>query len=200
MRSPVRILAFTLTLSTLTYLASPAYALVMKSFTLSQLVERSDAVVLGRVGTSVAHYDQARDRIYTTWTLEVSEPVFGARRGDKLAVRLMGGVVGDRSMSISGNPTLEEGEEVFLFLRTDGELHYISGMSQGKYTVVRSSGDARLFRGPAGNEYGQGPDAITPQDMSARVQELRAQPKTKAPAPWTPPAPLNLVPAARAVR
>ncbi len=181
MRSAVRLLALPLLLACLVLVAPTARALVMKAFTLSELVERSDVVVVARVGTSAAHLDEARNRIYTTWSLEVTEPVFGAKRGDKLAVRLMGGVVGELSMSISGNPELETGEEVFLFLKSgkgnpmaDEGMHYISGMSQGKYTVVRGDGEARLFRGAAGNEYGLAPDALRLDEMKARVIKLRA--------------------------
>jgi len=170
-------LALAIALSALTLLSPLAQAIPMKAFTISDLVERSDAVVLGRVGAHTAHFDKTRNRIYTTYTITVAEPVFGAVRGAQISVRLMGGVLGERTMTISDNAKLQEGEEIFVFLKADQadkKLFYISAMSQGKYTVLRDEGGARLVRGPATTEAGPGANRL--DEMAARVRKLHEQP------------------------
>ena len=142
----VRLLALVLTLG---LLSTSALALPSKIFTLAELISRSDALVRGRVEASEAAWNAAGDRIYTDWTVRVSEAVFGAARGQVLKVRQMGGRVGEVTQRVSGNASVALGEEVVLFLKTDGSFHYIAAMAQGKWSVVGDAGAERLVRVPA---------------------------------------------------
>lgn len=128
-----------------------AWALPSKIFTLSEVVGRSQALVRGRVEASEAAWNEAGDRIFTDWTVRVTDAVYGAARGQVVKVRQMGGRVGEVTQRVSGNATIMLGEEVVLFLKSDGVFHYIAAMAQGKWSVVGAPGDERLVRVPAGD-------------------------------------------------
>ena len=84
-----------------------------------QMLESSDAVVLATVARlrSVAAPDGSR--ITTEITLRVHEGYKGARAGDDLVVREIGGRVGDDQQWIFGSPEYHLGETVLAYLKVD---------------------------------------------------------------------------------
>ena len=138
---------FPLLLATL--LAAEAGATIVPAFPLRQLATEAHDVVRGQVVEQRSVYDPVRDRIYTHTRIVVDEDLrwSGGGLGDVI-VRQLGGVVGDRESRVVGTAKLHLGAEVVVFARTDGTYHYLVGMSQGAYEVVRSPSDvARLTRG-----------------------------------------------------
>jgi hypothetical protein len=175
-----RRLSLALSLAVMLLLAPTAQAVIMPVFTLSQLVERSDAVAWGRITRHECRWSEGRTRIYTYWTLEVEGAVYGAEAGQSLVVKQMGGEIGEMSMTVSGNARIQDGERVYLFLRTDGEHHYVVAMGQGKYTPIETTAGTRLLRVAPRAGKPDYPDAPLMQELSARIKALRdALPATK---------------------
>lgn len=171
-----RRLSLALTLAAALLLAPMAQAVVMPVFTLSQLVERSDAVAWGRITGHACRWNEGKSRIYTYWTLEVEGAVYGAEAGQTLVVKQMGGEVGEMSMTISGNARLHDGERVYLFLRTDGEFHYVVAMGQGKYAPITTPAGERLLRVVPKAQKPDYPDAPLMRELNQRVKALRDAP------------------------
>ena len=157
-------------------LASPASALVLQRFTLKDLVARSVAVVRGTVQSSQARWDADGRHIHTHWKVQVSEPVYGAERGQALTVVTLGGTVGDVRQTVAGNVRLSEGEDVLLFLVPNGDAFSVAGVSQGKFSVVTppQGGSPRLTREVPATP-GDLPDALTLSGLVEQVRALRKE-------------------------
>jgi hypothetical protein len=155
-------------------LSSPASALVLQRFSLKDLVARSVAVVRGTVQGSEARWDADGRHIHTYWKVAVSEPVYGAERGQVLTVITLGGLVGDVRQSVAGNVRLSAGEDVFLFLVPNGGAFSIAGVVQGKYSVVPHEGGPRLAR-DVPQAPGDLPSAPTLDELVTKVRELRKE-------------------------
>ena len=62
-------------------------------------------------------------------------------------MRQLGGVLDGLETRLVGTTDFTLGDEVVLFTRTDGALHYLVGMAQGSYFVLRdSTGAATVTR------------------------------------------------------
>ncbi|MEC9072368.1 MAG: hypothetical protein VX938_08325 [Myxococcota bacterium] len=165
---------FPLMLATL--FAAEASATIVPAFPLRQLAMEAHEVVRGQVVDQRFVYDPARDRIYTHTRIVVDEDLRWSGPGLRdVVVRQLGGVVGDRESHVVGNARLKLGAEVVLFARTDGTYHYVVGMSQGAYEVMRSpDGSAVLTRGasPITQMIRPGPVAASAPDRMS-LQDLR---------------------------
>ena len=120
-------------------LAPLVSATIVPAFPLRQLAVEAHDVLRGHVVDERMVYDPMRDRIYTHTTVEVTEDLRGLTRGgQRITVRQIGGVLGDRETRVVGTAFLSPGAEVVIFARTDGRYHYLVGMAQGAYDVIRS--------------------------------------------------------------
>jgi hypothetical protein len=124
-----------------TSLLGTAHATVVEALDLDTLVQDADEVVLARVIKQWSHYDE-RGRIVTDFQMQVEQSVKGdSMPGAAVVVRKLGGVVGDRGMRISGEPSFTEGEVVLVF-GTRGKKTYLRpvGMGQGTMRVYEQDG------------------------------------------------------------
>lgn len=122
-------------------LTGAARAALVVPATVEELARGSDAVIRGRVGSVKARWTADGRRIFTYADVDASS-VWRGSAPARLTVVLPGGVVGDIGQRVWGAPTLQEREEVILFLSTRGGQHYqVHGFAQGKYAVV--AGEAR---------------------------------------------------------
>ena len=157
-------------------LSSPAPAMVLQRFTLHDLVARSAAVVRGTVQAADARWDADGQHIHTYWKLAVTEPVYGAERGQVVTVITLGGTVGDVRQTVPGNVHLSVGDDVFVFLVRNGDAFSIAGVSQGKRAVVADpdGGSPRLV--PDAAAAGSGvQDAPRLDDLIDQVRTLRKE-------------------------
>jgi hypothetical protein len=159
-----------------TLFVAEASATIVPAFPLRQLAIEAHDVVRGQVVEQRSVYDPVRDRIYTHTRVVVDEDLRWSEGGlGDVIVRQLGGVMGERESRVVGTATLHPGTEVVVFARTDGTYHYLVGMSQGAYEVVRSpDGTARLARGASqiAHRIRPGPVApLAPDRMS--LQSLR---------------------------
>jgi hypothetical protein len=108
---------------------------MVRGFTTGDMVRESQAVVRGVVANRQGVWNTAHTRIYTDSQVRVIEVLAGDVSTPEITVRQIGGTVGDVSMTVAGVAPIQTGEEVLLFLRTDGERYYLVGMAQGKFAV-----------------------------------------------------------------
>lgn len=125
--------------------ADPARATEVPTFPLRALALEADAVLRGDVIEEESVFDAERHRIYTLSHVLVREVLRGgARPGDVIVVKQMGGEVEGLRQVLAGTAPLFPGDEVVVFARTDGAFHYLVGMAQGVWHVRRAPGRAAV--------------------------------------------------------
>lgn len=124
-----------------------ASAHILPDLSIDQLTRRAAVIVEGDVTDVTSAWTPSRDRIYTTVTVRVSQVHKGALGGSTLNLRLLGGTVGDVTMSIVGQPGFEPDERVFLFLAPNFERREVPfvGSEEGKLRIAAgATGDVLL--------------------------------------------------------
>ena len=122
--------------------ASPAAATSVAELGLDEAVRAADAVVRARVAAVEEAWGHFGDdpAIVTTYHLAGEEALRGAAPGRVVA---FGGSVGDRTMTLEGQPRLAPGSEVVLLLCRGSADSPFVGVWQGAYEVRQG----RIFRG-----------------------------------------------------
>jgi hypothetical protein len=113
---------------------------VVEPLTVTDLAAESSHVVRAHI---IARYvlpeRGPRGEIYTRIELDVHEYILGMGPAE-ITIQQLGGQLGELTMVLSGNATLEPGQEMVLFLdhSPEHELYYIVGLAQGAFTIDRS--------------------------------------------------------------
>ncbi|HEY6880130.1 MAG TPA: hypothetical protein VI299_19030 [Polyangiales bacterium] len=148
MRAKVLWAALTLSVAGISVSTLSARASVVEALDLETLVREADSVVLARVIKSESHYDD-RGRIVTDYQMQVEHVEKGnVALGAAVTVRKLGGIVGDKGMTISGEPSYTDGELVLLFGKGGKSYLRPVGMGQGAMRVSERDG-ARYVRSDA---------------------------------------------------
>jgi hypothetical protein len=163
---------------TLLLMGIAAQAASVPSMGLEELVDRSEAIVHGRVVRSWSAWDDAHKYIWTHHLIAVIDRVRGAGAGMVVASE-PGGELGGVGMRVSGAVEYGVGEEAILFLyRTPVGYLRATGHGQGKYTVtpemrVRANlkGLDLLKVNAARGADLSSLDGLTVADFKARVRE-----------------------------
>src|ERR1700709_185571 len=92
-----------------------------------ELAASSDKVLLGTVGVKSSHWGED-SRIYTDVVVSPDVTIKGAEEG-AVVVQMLGGTVGDITMSVSDGPELAEGESVVVFLKRERDHFVVAGRS-----------------------------------------------------------------------
>lgn len=133
MRYPFRRWAGLLTSSLLLTCVAGATSVPQLSF--EELIDHSDLIVSGQVTRSWAEWDSEHKFIWTHYEVAVSAAHKGTP-GATAVVSEVGGIVGDRGMSVAGTVGYQTGEKVLVFLtRVPNGYLRTTGWGQGKYTV-----------------------------------------------------------------
>jgi hypothetical protein len=125
--------------------AGIASATVFERITDRQLVERSDAVVVGLIRDAFPR--QTAEGIVTDYHLIVEEALKGTVP-DTLTITELGGVIGTRAVFVADGAEYTPGERVMAFLRKrpDG-TYFTTSMALGKFTFARdANGQAIVVR------------------------------------------------------
>jgi hypothetical protein len=109
-------------------------ATAMIQLSLKQLSQGAETIVLGTVTHQESAWNAQHTAIYTDVILDVEEAIKGAA-GSEVTFRFAGGEVGDIGMRTSTAPTFYIGEQVIVFLHTEGSTAQLFGLRQGKFTV-----------------------------------------------------------------
>jgi len=110
--------------------------------TYEELAASSDKVVLGTVGVRSSHWgDDAH--IYTDVLVYPDVTVKGADEG-AMTVEVLGGTVGDTTMTVSDGPELSEGQQVVVFLKRESNHFVVMGRSAGSLPASSAEAAAAL--------------------------------------------------------
>jgi len=134
---------------------APVHATTLVHQDLRGLVRGSSDIVVGRVGTVRARWDDARRHIVTDVTFEVGESLKGVRR--RLTLTQLGGEVDGMRLTVPASPSFRPGEEALLFVWRDARGRaQVNGLGQGKFEIRRepTTGAMVLGRNLPGLEVG----------------------------------------------
>ncbi len=125
-------------------------AATLEKLSMDDMVQKSTAIVRGRVMSSSAAYRGIAGRgglIYTHYTVQVLERWKGTP-ANSVDVAVPGGIVQNRRQTFPGAPSLDLNAEYVLFLWTSRSgLTQIIGLSQGSAAVkIDASGAAQVSR------------------------------------------------------
>ena len=138
MRSLFRIL-----LAAAAFAALFAHATTFEAFDFDQLTTRSDRIFVG-TATSANPTLTVRGAIVTDFVFTDVEDVKGAAAGSTESVRMIGGTLGTRTLSIPGAPTFRLGERYLVFVQGNGRVMFPTlGGPQGIYRMRVDSQKAR---------------------------------------------------------
>ena len=130
----------------LTVLA-PAQAATLERMSLDEVIDKSTAIVRGRVaGSYVAQHGQV---LYTHYTIAVSDRMKGSAASHADVV-VAGGTLGKTTQTFPGSPILTAGQEyVFCLWTSKGGLTHVMGLTQGLFNVSTDvvSGEVTISRG-----------------------------------------------------
>ena len=119
----------------------PSTAGTFQRVGLEMLVDTSSAAVEGEVLSTSSYWDSEGRIIVTEAMILVKDRVFG-KSASVLRVKTFGGTVGNYTVEAPGFPAFEEGERLFLFVRTDerdGTMLRVTGYQQGQFRIVTGS-------------------------------------------------------------
>lgn len=202
-------------------LAGTARASVVLKTTVPEMTRTATLVLHGEVRAVDAHrVAGSRARIVTDVTIRVDERLKGVLLGEAdgegarhFTFTLPGGKADGFVMMIPGMPRFHVGEEVVLFLEKTSAGYAVSGLQQGRFTVVEApwtgirmalrafdSGIALAERDENGRlKFGHGDGSPDYRTLDALKEEIRATLRAPAPAVAPPQAPELPPPAAREV-
>ncbi|HKP57084.1 MAG TPA: hypothetical protein VJV78_10200 [Polyangiales bacterium] len=166
------------------WLGAPARAATLLALDLSQLVEMSDFVVLGKAQSRASRKVDS-GMIVTDVRLQVVTALKGAvKAGAPLTATLAGGEIGDLALTVPGEAVIPDDQGAIVFLRKNerGELN-VTGMSQGVMRVSGVGKTAQVLPGGSGAALVQqgndgklrdAPDALLqPRGLGEVLAEIR---------------------------
>jgi len=120
------------------FLTSQASALMVRK-SIEELTSEADSILIGEVKKIESRWNEERTLIYTYVTISVKQytkALSSQEQIEEIIVKVPGGEVGDIGLRVSDTPQFREGEEVFLFLRSEEvPVFLVTGLFQGKYTI-----------------------------------------------------------------
>ncbi len=153
----------------LTVLA-PAQAATLERMSLDEVIDKSTAIVRGRLaGSYVAQHGQV---IYTHYTITVSDRMKGSA-ASQVDIVVAGGTLGKTTQTFPGSPTLTIGQEYLFCLWTSkAGLTHVIGLSQGLFNVSTdaASGEVTISRGPTDSAMLDGATGRPVMDRPVRMR------------------------------
>jgi hypothetical protein len=132
----------------LLFVTIPLHATVLLPIEFRELVTTAPVIVHGQVVDVRSDWVDGRRAIETFVTVEVAEYLKG-NLGDHVTFKVPGGQLGRYRTVFVGAPAFQAGDEVVLFLKTDGpSFPFIVGLSQGVFRVVTDRQTGRRVVAP----------------------------------------------------
>jgi hypothetical protein len=121
-------------------LAGTLAGAVMVKMEMPELVANASNIITGRVLSVTSHYTADHKSIYTVIDIAVQSELAGSTNASEIAIRQPGGVMPDLGLAIEDMPVFQAGEDVILFLASNGDGTYkVGDMHQGKYTIANDT-------------------------------------------------------------
>ena len=169
----------------LMFLTAPlvSHALMIE-LSLADLVNRSGAIVIGRVEKTESFWKD--EIIYTHVTITCTDSLLGSFKNDSLIVEVVGGEVGEIGMKVSDTPTFTVGTDVFLFLQGMGRevssnsaaagmpVYSVAGRAQGLF-VIGANGMVQRQGFTVRNPSAAGAGDMSVNDLIGTVRQLLAE-------------------------
>lgn len=115
------------------------HATVLVPAEFREIVSQSQIIVYGRVEDLRPMWSDGRRRIDTIVTLTAGTYLKGGP-GETVTFRVPGGEIGRFRNTMVGAPVFEIGDEVIVFLRSDGPaVPHVFGLNQGVFRVRRDA-------------------------------------------------------------
>ena len=131
--------------------SSASSASVLRALALEELCQRADRIVLGRVDKLESRWTPDKTAIFTEVTITVERSYKGGvGPGETMIVRKEGGSVAGIGMRVFGAADFRVGEEAILFTEPRGKARFVSGMTQGKLSLLRTDEGEDLVSSDAG--------------------------------------------------
>ena len=126
-----------------------SYALKEIRSTTAELARSADGVVLANCVKSEARIDEATGLIFTYTTFKVDEKLKG-EYGDEIVLRIVGGTVGDKTISSPFLPRFTQNEDVILLLGPNNTKGYpvLKSLSGGILRVETDDTGAKYVATP----------------------------------------------------
>lgn len=119
------------------FLVSMSNATVMVKYSVSDLVSKSDNIIMGKVTKKKSEWNLNKTQIYTYVTIEITKEIKGVSGVNAITIKELGGEVGDMGMKVQGGPEYQENEDVVVFLNKIDDKYQTVGMLQGKYNIIQ---------------------------------------------------------------
>jgi hypothetical protein len=172
-------------------LAGTASASSVVPLSLGDLVQQSDLVVEARMLVGVADWSgtPGSSVVFTYWELQVLDPVKGPAP-PRFLVRVPGGRVDDRTLTVPGAPGFRANQEVVLFLKRTAEVrrglpvYEVLGWQQGALPISADpvTGERIIPQSPLPGAPGpKKPVALKVKDLKKQIKALLAQPPGSPP-------------------
>lgn len=124
-----------------------AQAATVERLTLGRLAELSERVFIGTVTAQASRLSTSPRQVWTDTTFRVEQVLKGDKDTAPFTLTLLGGEAGqgaDRLRQVvHGYPTFQVGERVVLFLERTPAGLVVTGLAQGKFTVVEDAKTGR---------------------------------------------------------
>lgn len=118
------------------FAALSSFGATFEPLDFDQLSTRADQIFIGTV-TAASPSMTSRGDIVTDFVFSELEPVKGTFAGTSTTVRMLGGTVGDRTVTVAGAPTFHVYGRYLVFVQGNGSVMFPTlGGSQGIFRVV----------------------------------------------------------------
>jgi len=129
------------------FVAATASATVVVPVSRASMTAGTDLIVRATVGGRQSRWNEDGSQIISLTELHVTQWIKGNGPETTLVLRQFGGRVGNLESRIAGDPQLEAGKDVVLFLRRgDGPVVYLYAMAQSVYYVEHTRGGRTTVR------------------------------------------------------
>jgi hypothetical protein len=133
----LKLAVFTLMAALLMVSSSSA---LLPTFTKEELIQKSEAVLMGVITKINCAWADDHSQIYTYVTLDVQDQFKGQPVGEEFVVQIPGGTVGEMTQWVSDTPRLSVGMRVVLhsFMQDNG-YNWIYGWEKGVLQVENNA-------------------------------------------------------------
>jgi hypothetical protein len=123
--------------------AGALHATMAVKLDVATLTDKSDLIVIAKVGESQAKWDAGNKGIWTHYDIDVSETLKGEHKAEREFVT-RGGVVGNRGQHVAGSGSFAKDDQyVFFFWKDDDGRYQLTGMVQGAFAIAEENGVKR---------------------------------------------------------
>jgi hypothetical protein len=144
----MRYLAFSFLIALFLSAGTRAGATVLVPIEFRELVASAAIIVHGRVADVHTEWVDGRRAVETVVTVDAAEYLKGSDASE-ITFKVPGGQLGRYRTVFVGAPTFERGQEVILFLKSDGSsMPFVVGLSQGVFHVVTDARSGRRLVTP----------------------------------------------------